>query len=685
MLIGAQPDDEDIDPNYPATAHLIVSIRNSEYEAVDDEDDARRNMENLASEVQSEFEDKYDEIKEELRAKLAKEGYSVKTAYDRDRGEMSEYELDHWNIYADKSGLEFWFRPERMSDTLVEYGEMPMVMKMWGQRQGAGHIDHLYTRAFGPPRGARNASRYGNPDLDRNMARTLERLYKKNSTTAKAGQEQLPFGDEYAAKHVPIVLAKDSRFVIQGAAAFHGQNGAYPLMPIGWRYTIGVDSSASPEEVQTVKDIVKYFNENPQLVMAAAKETIDIALEGSVALSEATKESVLTGKAVYATIKQIDSMLGPNVRSGSDEWAERKVMMARWINQNFEQMEEVEKHVAWYDYLSPIRNNAFNMAREGDIEPEGDDAGRPIRWNEKVQEQMKRMKAYGGTVRNYSGVQNESVEQQIDRIDALLAETDDSYDLRIYNIKVGCVIDRNNGGSESETATEIRGIDSVTTVRPLAATKRAITATSEYVMYDIKFELVGASSRVEYRDQVLLPQMRRIKGLKMMTISSMHRTNRKGTIRTVRESMALKEYGFGAASPNSGLAGQLGSVAGRNNHGSSPNMKTPRPTIQTIIDDWSEGGVKIYDVPTDHGNSAHHVMMPTEELIGLMGSMFRGPKDVFDGGYQDFIANGAQAPVYLAVGQNGRAAITGNEDLIWYAKKSGLENLPVFISYQRQV
>jgi hypothetical protein len=165
----------------------------------------------------------------------------------------------------------------------------------------------------------------------------------------------------------------------------------------------------------------------------------------------------------------------------------------------------------------------------------------------------------------------------------------------------------------------------------------------------------------------------------------MHRTNRKGTIRTVRESMALKEYGFGAASPNSGLAGQLGSVAGRNNHGSSPNMKTPRPTIQTIIDDWSEGGVKIYDVPTDHGNSAHHVMMPTEELIGLMGSMFRGPKDVFDGGYQDFIANGAQAPVYLAVGQNGRAAITGNEDLIWYAKKSGLENLPVFISYQRQV
>jgi hypothetical protein len=360
-------------------------------------------------------------------------------------------------------------------------------------------------------------------------------------------------------------------------------------------------------------------------------------------------------------------------------------MMARWISQNFEQMGEVEKWVAWYKFLSPIKEGRFNMAREGDIEMDDDaNIGRPESWKRKVQEQMKKLGTWDSTVRDYAGVPTqepmrgtlgepravgESIEQQIDRIDALLNEADDSYDLRIYNIKVGCVINRDIGGSESETATEIRGIESCTTVRPIAATKRPVTATSEYVMYDIKFELLGSQSRVEYRDEVLLPRMRMIKGLKIMTISSMHRINRKGTIRTVRESKALKEYGFGAASSNSGLAGQLGSVAGRNNHGSSPNMKTPRPTIQTIIDDWSEGGVKIYDVPTDHGNSAHHVMMPTEELIELMGSMFRGPKDVFDGGYQDFIANGAQAPVYLAVGQNGRCAVTGNEDLIWYAKR----------------
>ena len=114
-------------------------------------------------------------------------------------------------------------------------------------------------------------------------------------------------------------------------------------------------------------------------------------------------------------------------------------------------------------------------------------------------------------------------------------------------------------------------------------------------------------------------------------------------------------------------------------------MVTPRQTIDQVVEDWADGSVRIYDVPMDTTNMAYHVMVPVEELLDYISREFRAPMDAFDGMYRNFIKNGAQAPVYVAVGQNRRVKITGNEDLIWFAKKAGLQELPVFFSYQRQV
>ena len=79
-------------------------------------------------------------------------------------------------------------------------------------------------------------------------------------------------------------------------------------------------------------------------------------------------------------------------------------------------------------------------------------------------------------------------------------------------------------------------------------------------------------------------------------------------------------------------------------------------------------------------------MFPVEELLPFIGGTeYRGDMKDFEGRYRHFIKDGATSPVYLAIGKNGRAKVTGNEDLIWFAKKAGLEELPVFLSYQRQV
>jgi len=270
----------------------------------------------------------------------------------------------------------------------------------------------------------------------------------------------------------------------------------------------------------------------------------------------------------------------------------------------------------------------------------------------------------------------ESTEQQIDRIERLLQEKDPTYDLRIYSIKVDVSIQKDLGGEIQETQTEIRGIEGVTTVRTVGSTLQlgsALLAT-----YEIKFELLGAMSRVKYRDRILVPGLMKVKGLRILRVNPIRRTNIKGTIRSVRENKrALQEYatmGFGGAAANLGAQ-----------RGGTPALPTPRGSIQSIVDDWQQGGVMMYDAPSDSTDMRYHVMLPVSELLPYMSREFRAPKDAFDGMYQKFIKNGARAPVYVAIGQNGRVKVTGNEDLVWFAKRSGLEDLPVFLSYQRQV
>ena len=93
----------------------------------------------------------------------------------------------------------------------------------------------------------------------------------------------------------------------------------------------------------------------------------------------------------------------------------------------------------------------------------------------------------------------------------------------------------------------------------------------------------------------------------------------------------------------------------------------------------------MYDQPTNINLTRYSVMMPVADLEHLCSRHQRKHGHHFDAGYENFIQNGPRDPIYLAIGKNGRAKITGNEDDLRYAIKAGVEEVPVFISYQRQV
>jgi hypothetical protein len=140
---------------------------------------------------------------------------------------------------------------------------------------------------------------------------------------------------------------------------------------------------------------------------------------------------------------------------------------------------------------------------------------------------------------------------------------------------------------------------------------------------------------------------------------------------------------YGGISNFGGGVSSLGAAGGRASMGTK--MRTPRMTLQNILDDWVDGGVKMYDDPAPNNLMSYHVMYPVEELLDYLSREFRAPMDAFDGMYQNFIKVGPTAPVYIALGKNGRIKITGGEDIIWFAKRAGLKEVPVFFSYQRQV
>jgi hypothetical protein len=238
-----------------------------------------------------------------------------------------------------------------------------------------------------------------------------------------------------------------------------------------------------------------------------------------------------------------------------------------------------------------------------------------------------------------------------------LEERASRFDVRVYEMDFVMSYPLGEGFEMTDIHNIIRAIPNVTTIRTVGKTKRT-QGNRTISLQRLKFALQGQMSRREWVQQVLVPQVRKI--------SQKIRLHRVDNPELSYSSKDLKESYTGLTPTQ------------------TPGRKTPRGSVMQVLEDWVQGGV-MYDAPSETTLMRYHVMVPVSELREFMTREPRKHGHHFEAGYQKFIEDGPVNPVFVAVGKNGRVKITGNEDDLRYALKAGLEEVPVFFSYQRQV
>jgi len=238
-----------------------------------------------------------------------------------------------------------------------------------------------------------------------------------------------------------------------------------------------------------------------------------------------------------------------------------------------------------------------------------------------------------------------------------LEEVENPLDVRVYEIDYYMDYPLGQGLEIADIHDLVRSIPNVTTVRTVGEPTR-VAGNRTRTLQRLKFVLQGRQNRMSWARQVLVPSIKSID--QRIRVAILKRA------KLFRTSKVLKEF-YAAY-----------------NQRPSHERPTPRGELAQMITDWSEGGV-MYDSPTIINDRTSHVMMPVKEIEHLLPRQSRKHGHHYDAGYKKFIEEGPTNPIYIAIGKNKKAKITGNEDDLRYAIEAGVEEVPVFFSYQTQV
>ena len=652
-----------------------------------------------------EIDDNYDTIFEKMRRALVEEGYIAGTDFDRmyDDIEEANTELKNWDAIGidedDYDGkIEFLFKPDEMYPTPTGIIWPTEIGVTSTGAMAAKDLLPIFPLGGSVGRSIDRRQHWVSPGSEF-MEEFAEKLRHLQEAANGYAEEQLDFafGEKYKRPKFEGVSFGDPDTVkLELTLITQKTRGIRQGWTVMFKFKVIVASGTEKEEIEGSLKFMDYIDQYPGMIHEAITSTLRGYIDLHIVKVTLLRASILNGTQMQEYYQKLDSKYGAQADHNTD--AEGAMLTAMWVRDNWEKMSDIEKETG-VNYLAALTGGSLHPRHAWDA-----DRDMPLRWNNWVKGLMSDRNAPALTRQSYSwaGSQEEEeeeepealrgrigepvpagappeaarlarggdrpMEEQIRLIDEMLNEKEVStggrkpIDLRIYKVDLGCVVDFRIAGKDSQIENQIRGIDGVTTVRHLSELQRRVGPKAVFRVYEIKFEIYGQQARDTYRDSVLVAGI--TSDVRGVTVRE------RGQVRSVEG--PLREFG---------QQGTYDALAPKH----SPSMVTPAISLDSVLEDWVEGGVQVYDTPMNTNQMQYHVMMPVEDLWKHASRYYRGTKTDFDGRYKHFIASGPQMPVYIALGQNGRVRITGNEDIIWFAKKSGLQELPVFFSYQRQV
>jgi len=607
--------------------------------------------------IKDSFDDSYESIIEDVRQALSDSGYIAKNAWDSEKDSLIELgkRLDNFAGSAlTSAGMLFWFAPGSNLDKRFSNIQIPTDVLLYGTsdlnvQALAGNsytrLFNMYFKEHGQP---------GTYDYTKDMETELRAMDIQLRRDPR--QMRFKFKDtRFNISTTDFALPEGTTFEVEPEADYSDKHATLPTLRMKTELTFRVTPTATIEEMDNIIETIKYLDQNPQMVIEAADEIISVYLEPLFDKTEKVKKEVLDGTMARKAIADITSTYEARAMAGDDDVSEAIIMIMMWIRDNWDKMREVEKYIALKNYLLPMERRRFrSYAAENSFDS---DTGKPKLFDTLVQDELTRRGATSTSARVHRSDLSENIEEQIMKIESILNE---KFDLRLYKVRVQLMVRDIEGRELDDLKNTIRAIKKVTTVRTI--TKRTVAARVA-IIFEVKFLQKGITPRNVFVEHELVPALRAMEGITVEDYGKAEEVD-----------VSLNEYGIGgpaAVTPQQ-----------------STEMPTPRASLQQVAQDWMDGGVQIYDAPMNTNQMQYHMMVPTEELWTYCSRVYRAPTNVFDdkmSQYQEFIATGIDMPIYVAVGMNGRIKITGNEDFVWFAKKAGAKELPVFLSYQKQV